>query len=191
MASRAFRALFFISVAFGLAACKEEGNLFDEGSGSWALVAYDLTGGAEQLTAIGDARLDAFLLSFGGGGVALAACGDTDSGDFGVETSNCNNLGAFNKGWQCSCFAYEFKESTMRWAEYTPTDAGPPSLGAAEGEIQSISITEDPDVANRYRFQSLPEAVLQSNGMDSVHAFQQRADSLIDESGCRMTCGLD
>ena len=195
----AFAALALLaSVSTG---CKEDDNrLFDE-SGVWSLTHYSLDG--TNLNEVnGNTQTNAFMLNFNAskGVVAAAACAN-DGGSVRPNDSTCRLAPSADKrDWECSCFSYEFDESTMRWTRFQPGET-PPPVGSGSSDTDgdsgtdTVLVAEYPDVASSYFFEPLPgpsptdtDGLFASDGTTSRYVFLKRFEGLFDETGCAAAC---
>lgn len=170
-----------------LTSCTEEDTrLFDE-TGVWALEQYSLDGG--PYVDIAQNRKHRFLLRFkpDDGVVAAAACHEQAT-EPDVNSSNCTNTGLST--WTCQCFAYTYDKDRMVWQEFAPGDDVPPvgapgADGETEGEAggaHELFLAAPTGTTATYEFSSLPLGLFDSDGTNSKHVFQIKADTLWTET---------
>lgn len=180
-------------------ACAEDTRLFPE-DGTWSLTHWSLDG-TDPVSINQMAQNNAFMLNFNEskGLAATAACSFQGGGN-GPSDSTCQLASdPSEQEWFCSCFAYDYKDSTMQWTEYAPGTEPPPvgdggGTGGTEG-TQEIALSEY-IVSNSYTFASLPgpsmfspaDGIFDSDGINSKHVFNQRAANLFEPTGCAAAC---
>jgi hypothetical protein len=207
MSRRTKRNLILGFCAFSVVACAEEDTrLFDE-TGTWSLIYFSLEGGA--LSPIEHSpHNNAFLLNFDPSVSLVTAAACSFGGSNSVLASQCRFGDENQIDWECRCFKYSYEGSTMNWTEYAPGTDPPASAGGggdtdgggAEGSTTiTVSVPDSEDLPNGSKlFTPLPgpsefdmvDGVFQSDGETSSHVFLQRAENLIDETGCRAACGF-
>jgi len=158
----------------------DDGPLVAVETGTWIVAAYDLDGSGDFNFKQQSCKTAA-LLKFLDDEVLYIARNKSLSG---ISDEACVES---ETEWFCNCFAYSYSNSEQTWVEFAPGEA-PPSVSGSSENATSISLSEDPDVSDRYIFAPLPTGIFSSDGESSAYLFSRKSDSLGEPTGCEAVC---
>lgn len=158
----------------------DDERITDVENGAWTVAAYDLEGDGTYSFKEQSCKTAA-IVRFVSDDVLYVARNKSLSS---ITDETCVST---EPEWFCTCFAYSYKSDTQTWVEF---DAGatPPTVTENAGNGTTITLSEDPDISDRYIFSPLPEGIFSSDGESSSYILARKAETLAEVTGCEAVC---